>query len=144
MGLNQVRKTPCGFCFIEYYSRASAMTAINFLHNTLLDSKELTVNSDPGMSEGRQYGRGISGYQRRDETNFFKTQTELDDRMLDVEFVKKNAEELKKVKELKYLEAADFDDKTPVEIDSLEEMKTLFAKYNVKPKKEEQAADLFD
>jgi len=54
MGLNQIKRTPCGFCFIEYYSRSSALTAVNFLNNTMLDKKKIYVNIDPGMKEGRQ------------------------------------------------------------------------------------------
>lgn len=61
MGLNKHKRTPCGFCFIEYYSRAAAQVAIDCLHATKLDSKTITVNMDIGMSQGRQYGRGLSG-----------------------------------------------------------------------------------
>jgi len=61
MGLNKHKRTPCGFCFIEYYSRSAALVAIDCLHGSKLDNKVISVNMDIGMSHGRQYGRGLSG-----------------------------------------------------------------------------------
>ncbi|WVN87560.1 uncharacterized protein L203_102743 [Cryptococcus depauperatus CBS 7841] len=48
MGLDRNTKTPCGFAFVEY-----------FLHEEATDY--------PGYKEGRQFGRGRSGGQVRDE-----------------------------------------------------------------------------
>lgn len=67
MGLNKNTKTPCGFCFVEYHEREDAQKAVNFLNNTMLDLRIIRVDWDTGFIEGRQYGRGYSGYQRRDE-----------------------------------------------------------------------------
>ncbi|OBZ75044.1 Nuclear cap-binding protein subunit 2 [Grifola frondosa] len=46
MGLDRNTRTPCGFCFVEYYSHAEALARYR---------------------EGRQFGRGKSGGQVRDE-----------------------------------------------------------------------------
>ncbi|EPQ07139.1 Nuclear cap-binding protein subunit 2 [Myotis brandtii] len=37
MGLDKSKKTPCGFCFVEYYNRADAENAMRFLNGTILD-----------------------------------------------------------------------------------------------------------
>ena len=67
MGLNKQTKSPCGFCFVEYLDRESARIAILSLNNTYLDNRLIRVDWDVGLEEGRQYGRGITGCQRRDE-----------------------------------------------------------------------------
>lgn len=67
MGLNRVTKTPCGFCFIEYYTHEDARSAVHCLSGARLDERIIRVDLDPGFEEGRQYGRGQSGGQRRDE-----------------------------------------------------------------------------
>lgn len=67
MGLDRLRKTPCGFCFVEYYRRCDAENSVNFLSGTKLDERTIRVDYDVGFSDGRQYGRGRSGGQVRDE-----------------------------------------------------------------------------
>ncbi|KAK6194486.1 hypothetical protein SNE40_000112 [Patella caerulea] len=67
MGLDKVRKTPCGFCFVEYYSREDAENAIRYVNGTRLDDRIIRTDWDAGFKEGRQYGRGKSGGQVRDE-----------------------------------------------------------------------------
>ena len=67
MGLNKQSKTPCGFCFVEYFNKLKAMNAINILNNTMLDCRIIRIDMDTGFEEGRQYGRGYSGAQKRDE-----------------------------------------------------------------------------
>lgn len=67
MGLDKIKKIPCGFCFIEFDDRESAMKSINFLNRTHLDGREIQVDIDAGFEEGRQYGRGVSGGQIGDE-----------------------------------------------------------------------------
>ncbi len=37
------------------------------MNNTYLDGRIIRVDWDPGFLEGRQFGRGYSGGQRRDE-----------------------------------------------------------------------------
>ncbi|KAH8861615.1 Nuclear cap-binding protein subunit 2 [Schistosoma japonicum] len=53
MGLHRFDKTPCGFCFVEYCTRD--------------DDRIIRTDWDAGFEEGRQYGRGRSGGQVRDE-----------------------------------------------------------------------------
>ncbi len=81
MGLNRVTKTPCGFCFVEFYTHQDAMgkcisfcnllDSVKYLTSTTLDDRVIRVELDPGFAEGRQYGRGKQGGQVRDE---FRTQ----------------------------------------------------------------------
>ncbi|XP_052216256.1 nuclear cap-binding protein subunit 2-like isoform X2 [Dreissena polymorpha] len=67
MGLDKVRKTPCGFCFVEYYTRTDAEMAMRYVNGTRLDDRIIRTDWDAGFVEGRQYGRGKSGGQVRDE-----------------------------------------------------------------------------
>jgi nuclear cap-binding protein subunit 2 len=67
MGLDRVKKTPCGFCFIEYYTRKDALDCMKFLNGTKCDERSIRTDIDPGFTKDRQYGRGRSGGQVRDE-----------------------------------------------------------------------------
>lgn len=67
MGLDRMKKTPCGFCFVEYYSREDALDCMKFLNGTKLDERVIRTDIDPGFVTGRQFGRGRSGGQVRDE-----------------------------------------------------------------------------
>ncbi|KAH8382847.1 hypothetical protein KR009_005575 [Drosophila setifemur] len=67
MGLDKYKKTPCGFCFVEYYTRCEAEAAMRFVNGTRLDDRLIRVDWDAGFIEGRQYGRGKTGGQVRDE-----------------------------------------------------------------------------
>lgn len=67
MGLDSIKKTPCGFCFVEFDDRESAMNSINFLKGVHIDGREIQVNIDAGFVDGRQFGRGVSGGQIGDE-----------------------------------------------------------------------------
>lgn len=67
MGLDRFNKTPCGFCFVKYSENSEAVAAVKYLNNTKLDDRVIKVDLDPGFVDGRQYGRGISGGQVRDE-----------------------------------------------------------------------------
>ena len=67
MGLDRFLKTPCGFCFVEYYHRSDALQAVSNLSGTKLDGRVIRVELDAGFQPGRQYGRGASGGQVRDE-----------------------------------------------------------------------------
>lgn len=66
MGLDRQRKTPCGFCFVEYRSRAAAERAVRFIKTARLDDRHLRIDWDVGFAEGRQFGRGKSGGQARE------------------------------------------------------------------------------
>ncbi|GAV03663.1 hypothetical protein RvY_14057 [Ramazzottius varieornatus] len=67
IGLDRFTKTPCGFCFVEYYRRADAEDALRYVNGTRLDERVIRCDWDAGFIEGRQYGRGKSGGQVRDE-----------------------------------------------------------------------------
>lgn len=67
MGLNRYKKSPCGFCFIEYSTHEQAAQAVNLLNKTMFDDRLIRVDWDAGISEGRQFGRGESGDQWRDD-----------------------------------------------------------------------------
>ena len=67
MGLNKQNKTPCGFCFVEYQTREDARIAIDCLNLSLVDGKRIRVDWDYGVTDERQFGRGIKGGQKRDE-----------------------------------------------------------------------------
>lgn len=67
MGLDRIRKTPCGFCFVEYFTRSAAENSVNFLSGSKLDNRVIRVDYDTGFEQGRQFGRGRSGGQVRDE-----------------------------------------------------------------------------
>lgn len=63
MGLDKQRLTPCGFCFVEYYSRLDCEACVNMLGGSVLDERPIRVDIDWGFQDGRQYGRGKSGGQ---------------------------------------------------------------------------------
>lgn len=67
MGLDKNSKTPCGFCFVIYYSREDTEDAVKYVSGTILDDRPIRVDFDWGFQEGRQWGRGRSGGQVRDE-----------------------------------------------------------------------------
>ncbi|KAJ1929094.1 nuclear cap binding complex subunit [Linderina macrospora] len=67
MGLDRHQKTPCGFCFVEYYTHESALECMKYVNGTKLDDRVIRTDLDPGFKEGRQFGRGKSGGQVRDE-----------------------------------------------------------------------------
>lgn len=67
MGLDKNKMTPCGFCFVEYYSHEDAQNAVHWLNGLKLDERAIRVDWDPGFKEGRQYGRGKGGGQVRDD-----------------------------------------------------------------------------
>lgn len=67
MGLDRHHKTPCGFCFVEYHHRADTESAVRYLGGCKLDDRIVRVDWDGGFVEGRQYGRGRSGGQVREE-----------------------------------------------------------------------------
>lgn len=67
MGLDRYQKTPCGFAFVEYYTHEAAVTCKRFLEGWKLDERFIRVDLDVGFTEGRQFGRGKSGGQVRDD-----------------------------------------------------------------------------
>ncbi|KAJ7905357.1 hypothetical protein B0H14DRAFT_2553915 [Mycena olivaceomarginata] len=67
MGLDRNTRTPCGFCFVEYYTHAEALASMRYVSGTKLDERIIRCDLDLGYREGRQFGRGKSGGQVRDE-----------------------------------------------------------------------------
>ncbi|KAJ1654200.1 nuclear cap binding complex subunit [Dispira simplex] len=67
MGLDRNKRTPCGFCFVEYYRREDTLDCMRYINGTKLDDRIIRTDLDPGFREGRQFGRGRSGGQVRDE-----------------------------------------------------------------------------
>ncbi|KAJ3295326.1 RNA-binding domain-containing protein [Rhizoclosmatium globosum] len=67
MGLDRHKRTPCGFCFVEYFHRKDALKCVQFISGTKLDDRAIRTDLDPGFVNDRQYGRGKSGGQVRDE-----------------------------------------------------------------------------
>ena len=67
MGLNRVKMQPCGFCFVEYSTRQEATLAVNLLNRSVLDGRVIRVDWDYGFEPHRQFGRGRTGGQVRDE-----------------------------------------------------------------------------
>lgn len=67
MGLDRHQKTPCGFCFVEFFQHNHALESLRYLSGTKLDERIIRADLDPGYLENRQYGRGKSGGQVRDE-----------------------------------------------------------------------------
>lgn len=63
MGLDRNKKTPCGFCFVEYYTRSDGENAMRYINGTRLDDRLIRTDWDAGFVEGRQYGRGKGGGQ---------------------------------------------------------------------------------
>ena len=67
MGLDRNARTPCGFAFVIYAQKQGADMAVSWLNGTTLDERPIRVDKDHGFREGRQFGRGHSGGQVRDE-----------------------------------------------------------------------------
>ncbi|GJP54628.1 hypothetical protein CLOM_g13694 [Closterium sp. NIES-68] len=67
MGLDKNTMTPCGFCFVAYYVREDAEDAVKYVSGTIVDDRPIRVDFDWGFEDGRQWGRGRSGGQVRDE-----------------------------------------------------------------------------
>ncbi|KAG0235991.1 nuclear cap binding complex subunit [Actinomortierella wolfii] len=67
MGLDRNTKTPCGFCFVEYYHHRDALDCMKYINSSKLDERIVRSDLDHGYREGRQFGRGRSGGQVRDE-----------------------------------------------------------------------------
>ena len=49
MGLNKIKMQPCGFCFVEYATRAEARLAVDALNRTTIDGRIIRVDWDYGF-----------------------------------------------------------------------------------------------
>ena len=54
----------------RYYLREEAASAIHYISGTKLDDRIIRADWDVGFVEGRQFGRGKSGGQVRDEYRY--------------------------------------------------------------------------
>jgi nuclear cap-binding protein subunit 2 len=70
MGINRIDGSPAGFCFVEFFEREAALAAIKYLNKSEISGRAMLVDIDRGFQEGRQYGRGESGYQISDEKSY--------------------------------------------------------------------------
>lgn len=59
MGLDRFQKTPCGFCFVEYYTHEDALDCMKYIGGTKLDERIIRTDLDAGFVEGRQYGYAL-------------------------------------------------------------------------------------
>jgi len=50
MGLDKFQKTPCGFCFVEYYTEEDTEAAIRYLNGMRLDDRQIRLDRDPGVN----------------------------------------------------------------------------------------------
>ena len=63
MRFSSINRTPCGFCFVEFYTHAEALAALRYVSGTKLDERIVRCDMDLGYTDGRQFGRGKSGGQ---------------------------------------------------------------------------------
>jgi nuclear cap-binding protein subunit 2 len=56
-----------GFCFVEYFTHDHAAACLKFISGTICDDRIIRCELDAGFKPGRQFGRGASGGQIRDE-----------------------------------------------------------------------------
>ncbi|CAB5354000.1 unnamed protein product [Rhizophagus irregularis] len=66
MGLDKFQKTPCRFCFVEYYHYQDALDCMKYINSTKLDKRIIRTDLDPGYRDSRQFGRERSGGQDYD------------------------------------------------------------------------------
>ena len=46
MGLDKNARTPCGFCFVEYHTRADTESCVRYLNGVLLDERSVRIDFD--------------------------------------------------------------------------------------------------
>ena len=67
MGLNSLTKQPCGFAFVAFATAQQAQTTRAVLHTLAVDERTVGIDMDQTFKPGREWGRGKSGGQIRDE-----------------------------------------------------------------------------
>ncbi|XP_045655242.1 nuclear cap-binding protein subunit 2-like [Ursus americanus] len=60
-GPDKMKRTACGFCFVESHSRAGAENAVGYRHGARLGDRIICTDWDPGFKEDKRYGHGRSG-----------------------------------------------------------------------------------
>lgn len=71
MGLDKMQSTPCGFCFVVYYTRSDTEDCCKYINGMAVDERLIRVDFDWGFRDGRQFGRGKSGGQVRGQAAVF-------------------------------------------------------------------------
>ena len=66
-GLNSLTKQPCGFAFVAFDTAQQAHTTRAVLHTLAVDERTVGIDMDQRFKPGREWGRGKSGGQIRDE-----------------------------------------------------------------------------
>lgn len=56
MGLDRVQKTPCGFCFVEYYASEDTEAAVRYLNNLRLDDRQIRCDGNNPRYPSRPAG----------------------------------------------------------------------------------------
>ena len=74
-----MKMQPCGFCFVEYATRAEAALAVDTLNRSICDGMVIRVDWDYGFEPSRQFGRGKQGGQVRDEIRANAGRVQRDD-----------------------------------------------------------------
>lgn len=57
MGLYREDNSQADFCFIEFFYREDALSAIKWMNKSIILGRSITVNIDYGFEEDRQYRR---------------------------------------------------------------------------------------
>ena len=73
MGLDRFQKTPCGFCFVEYYTHQDALDCMKYIGGTKLDERIIRTDLDEGFAEGRQYGYVVAKFLTAHSLTFMQT-----------------------------------------------------------------------
>ena len=61
-GVNKLTLTPCGFCFVEFFDRASALATLGKSIKIKIDGEIVRCDLDRGYEVGREFGRGCLLY----------------------------------------------------------------------------------
>lgn len=69
MGLDRLKLTPCGFCFVIYKDEIGLLNSMKYLNNIVIDGQNIFIDLDPGFQESRQYGRGVFGGQANHDSS---------------------------------------------------------------------------
>merc|ERR1712066_945327 len=67
MGLDKFKRTPCGFCFVEYYTRQDCEAGMAYINGTRLDDRIIRTDFDAGRG-----GYGMIMKQRLEIPDFIK------------------------------------------------------------------------
>ena len=69
MSKHKKERKACGFCFIVFKTPRGAQLAKTYMHRSRLNRRMIKVDFDIGFEDGREFGRGDLGGQKRDDFN---------------------------------------------------------------------------